>query len=223
MKKIFAVLLAVVIAASSLFIVASANSTPSTGVTPAVLITAEDLVSLSDSAQVVGGLTYELKSEGGIKFVTFTASNNDPWVVFGEAVNVGAANKYVVIKYRTADQGVQTIDFYLQIAEPHARGEQITADGEWHYTILNLETPFPENMASLWDGTIARFDVLNGNVEGTSLDIAEVAFFSSEADANAYTGGGSASNPGSGDAAIIAIAAVGCIALAGVVIAKKVK
>ena len=30
-------------------------------------------------------------------------------------------------------------------------------------------------------------------------------------------------NPGSGDAAIIAIAAVGCVALAGVVIAKKVK
>ena len=120
---------------------------------------------------------------------------------------------------------MKSIDFYLQVAEPHARGEEVIADGEWHYTILNLETPFPDNMTTLWNGTIARFDVMNGSaevsVEGAKLDVAEIAFFASEADAVAYTKG--PSNPGSGDAAIIAIAAVGCIALAGVVVAKKVR
>ena len=36
-------------------------------------------------------------------------------------------------------------------------------------------------------------------------------------------GTGAAANPGTADAAVIAIAAVACVALAGVVIAKKVR
>ena len=44
-----------------------------------------------------------------------------------------------------------------------------------------------------------------------------------EADTFTFVGTGAAANPGTADAAVIAIAAVACVALAGVVIAKKVK
>lgn len=196
-------------------------STPSSSVKPAKLITASELAALVDSAPHNQGVSYEAKDG----YLTFTAGHADPWVVFAEPLNVGTENKYAVIKYRTSDSNIKTIDFYLKVAEPHARGDEVTADGEWHYAILNLETPFPENMDSLWDGTIARLDVMNGtqevSVEGAKLDIAEIAFFASEADVAAYTRG--TSNPASGDAAIIAIAAVGCIALAGAAVAKKSK
>lgn len=44
-----------------------------------------------------------------------------------------------------------------------------------------------------------------------------------EADTFTFVGTGAAANPGTADAAVIAIAAAACVALAGVVIAKKVK
>ena len=44
-----------------------------------------------------------------------------------------------------------------------------------------------------------------------------------EADTFTFVGTGAAANPGTADAAVIAIAAVACVALAGVVIAKKVR
>lgn len=187
MKKLLAIAIIAVMTLGLFAVAANAAD-------PAVIVTADQLKELADGAEAVGGLTYEVKEDGGEKFIEFTSSNNDPWVVFKDALNVGKDNKFAVIKYKTSDSGVQTIDFYLQVAEPHAKGDTITADGEWHTTVLNLETPFPDTMTTLWDGTIKRFDVMNGNVEGAKLDIAFVAFFAAEADAKAYTGPAAASN-----------------------------
>ena len=84
-------------------------------------------------------------------------------------------------------------------------------------------------MDTIWDGTIARLDPLSGNgITSTSIDIASIEFFASEADAQAAAGGessqgGETTPPPTADAAVIAVAAVACIALAGVVVAKKVK
>ena len=171
----------------------------------------------------VNTVTAEVK-EGG-KYITFTAEGEDPFFAFPEPVNVGVDAKYAVIKYRYAGEGERTIDFYLKIAEPHARTAAIETDGEWHYAIIDCSVPYPDNMDALWDGTIARFDPLSGNgITGTSIDIASIAFYTSEADARAaMTDGQQQTNPGTSDASVIAIAAVACIALAGVVVAKKVR
>ena len=161
-------------------------------------------------------------------YVTFTADGDDPFFAFAEPLNPGAEAKYAVVKYRYEGEGERTIDFYLQIAEPHARAA-IETDGEWHYVIIDCSAPYPENMDTLWDGTIARLDPLSGNgITGTSIDIASIEFFASEADAQAAASGessqgGETTPPPTADAAVIAVAAVACIALAGVVVAKKVK
>ncbi len=156
----------------------------------------------------------------GDGFVTFTASGDDPFFAFAEPLNPGVDAKYAVVKYRTSGEGVGTLDFYLQIAEPHAQSDKLVTDGEWHYVVVDLSKPFPDNMDTIWDGTIARFDPMSGSVNGASIDIASIEFFTSEADALAST---DASNPGTADASVIAIAAVACIALAGVAVAKKVR
>ena len=59
---------------------------------------------------------------------------------------------------------------------------------------------------------------------GEIRDIAKVTYTSTVGvDSAAQQQGGEPTNPGTADAAVIAIAAVACIALAGVVVAKKVK
>ena len=159
----------------------------------------------------------------GDGFVTFTASGGDPFFAFAEPLQIGADAKYAVVKYRTSSN-VNTIDFYLQIAEPHAQSDKLVNDGEWHFIVVDLSKPFPDSMGdSLWDGTLARLDPMTGDLDNASIDIASIDFFTSEADAQAAANGGQPSNPGTADASVIAIAAVACIALAGVVVAKKVR
>ena len=60
--------------------------------------------------------------------------------------------------------------------------------------------------------------------DGTTVDFWKLTYTSTVgADPDAQQQGGGDDNPGTADAAVIAIAAVACIALAGVVVAKKVK
>ena len=190
----------------------------------ALSLNADDIYALFEGNTGANTVTAE-KKDG---YVTFTAGGEDPFFAFAQPLNPGADAKYAVIKYRYEGEGDRTIDFYLQIAEPHARAA-IETDGEWHYVIIDCSVPFPETMDTLWDGTIARLDPLSGNgITDTSIDIASIEFFASEADAQAAASeggqqGGNDDNPTTADAAIIAVAAVACLALAGVVVAKKVR
>ncbi len=213
MKKFLALAIVAVITVA-LCVSASASA--------ALRVDADKLYELFENNTGANTVTAE-KKDG---YVTFTASGDDPFFAFPEPLNPGVDAKYAVVKYRTGDEGVNTIDFYLKIAEPHAQSAGLTRDGEWHFVVVDLSKPFPESMDSIWDGTIARLDPMTGSVNGKSIDIAFIEFYASEAEANEAASEGAPeepSNPGSGDAAIIAIAAVGCIALAGAVVAKKVK
>ena len=201
------------------------GETPATSESKAALsLSADDIYALFEGNTAANTVTAE-KKDG---YVTFTAGGEDPFFAFAQPLNPGADAKYAVVKYRYEGEGDRTIDFYLQIAEPHARAA-IETDGEWHYVIIDCSVPFPETMDTLWDGTIARFDPLSGNgITDTSIDIASIEFFASEADAQAAASeggqqGGNDDNPTTADAAIIAVAAVACLALAGVVVAKKVR
>lgn len=193
-------------------------------VTPALSVSAAKLYELFSSSNGVNTLEAELKDG----YVAFTCGGDDPFFGFAEPLNPGVDAKYAVVKYKLTSEGERTIDFYVKIAEPHARAA-VETDGEWHYVVVDLSSVYPENMDSLWDGTVARLDPLSGNgITGTEIDIASIDFFASEADANALadgsaTIGGRPTNPTTADAAVIAIAAVAVIALAGVVVAKKVK
>ena len=214
MKKILALLIIAVMTVALCVSAAAAS--------PVLRVDADKLYELFENN--TGANTVSAEKKDG--YVTFTAAGDDPFFGFPEPLNPGVDAKYAVVKYRTSDEGVNTIDFYLKIAEPHAQSEGIVRDGEWHFVVMDLSKPFPESMDTLWDGTIARFDPMTGSVTGKSIDIAYFEFYTSEADAQAATRDAAPaepSNPGSGDAAIIAIAAVGCVALAGVVVAKKVK
>ena len=195
----------------------------------ALSVSAEKLYELFTTSSGVNTLEAELKDG----YVAFTCGGDDPFFGFAEPLNPGVDAKYAVVKYRLTSEGERTIDFYLKIAEPHAR-EAVETDGEWHFVVVDLTVPFPDNMDTLWDGTVARLDPLSGNgIAGTEIDIASIDFFTSEADANAFADGTAqteqpggdkpTTNPKTADAAVIAIAAVAVIALAGVVVAKKVK
>lgn len=195
---------------------AEAGSSASTGSKAALTVNADKIYELFETSPATNTVTAE-KKDG---YVTFTAQGDDPWFNFAEPLNPGADAKYAVVKYRTSNEGVGTVDFYLQIAEPHAR-ESVVADGNWNYVVIDMSVPYPDNMQSIWAGTIARFDPMSGSVTGASIDIASFEFYTSEADARAAASG--RTNPATADASVIAVAAVACVALAGVVVAKKVR
>ena len=77
------------------------------------------------------------------------------------------------------------------------------------------------NVANIGKGTHTLTMVVK-TADGTVLDVDSFSF-TQQLEGGSQEDPGAPANPGSGDAAIIAIAAVGCIALAGVVVAKKVK
>ncbi|MBQ7700723.1 MAG: hypothetical protein IJT49_10345 [Clostridia bacterium] len=194
-------------------------------VTAALSVDAAKLYELFTTSNGVNTLEAELKDG----YVAFIPGGDDPFFGFAEPLNPGVDAKYAVVKYRLTSEGERTIDFYVKIAEPHARAA-VETDGQWHYVIVDLSSTFPEDMATLWDGTVARLDPLSGNgISGTEIDIASIDFFTSEADANAFANGSAQpsqpsepTNPSTADASVIAIAAVAVVALAGVVVAKKV-
>ena len=195
-------------------------------VTPALSVSAAKLYELFTTSNGVNTLEAELKDG----YVAFIPGGDDPFFGFATPLNPGIDAKYAVVKYKLTSEGERTIDFYVKIAEPHARAAVVT-DGEWHYVIVDLSSVYPENMDSLWDGTVARLDPLSGEgITGTEIDIASIDFFASEADAQAFadgtaqsSGGKTPTNPRTADAAVIAVVAVAVVALAGVVVAKKVK
>ncbi len=184
MRKIIAIALsAMMIIALCLPVMAAAE--------PAFLETAEDLYNDLDGTSNPS-VVMTLDEADGVKFVHFDVTgNNDPWLTFKTPLNVGEANKYAAVKYRTSSAGVDSIDFYIAIDEPHAIARNIVADGEWHYTYADMSEGGSSNK---WDGngTIARFDMMAGSGTDWAIDIAEIAFFASENAATEYGEAGGA-------------------------------
>ena len=120
----------------------------------------------------------QLNGDFNEEYCTIYALGDDPFFMFANPLNVGENNKIAVIKYRSNDAGFLTMDFYLKIAEPHAQSDKVVTDGNWNYAIIDLSDGFGEPNP-LWDGTIARFDPMSGQVDGTSVDIALIKFFDS--------------------------------------------
>ena len=184
MRKIIAIALsAMMIIALCLPVMAAAE--------PAFLETAEDLYNDLDGTSNPS-VVMTLDEADGVKFVHFDVTgNNDPWLTFKTPLNVGEANKYAAVKYRTSSAGVDSIDFYIAIDEPHAIARNIVADGEWHYTYADMSEGGSSNK---WDGngTIARFDMMAGSGTDWAIDIAEIAFFTSEDAATEYGEAGGA-------------------------------
>ena len=184
MKKIIAIALsAMMIIALCLPAMAAAE--------PTFLETAEDLYNDLDGTSNPS-VAMTLDEADGVKFVHFDVTgNNDPWLTFKTPLKVGEANKYAAVKYRTSSAGVDSIDFYIAIAEPHAIARNIVADGEWHYAYADMSEGGSDNK---WDGngTIARFDMMAGSGTDWAIDIAEIAFFASEDAATEYGEAGGA-------------------------------
>ena len=177
MKKIIAIAIAAILIL--------AMCIPAMAAEPAFLETAEDLYNDLDTSSNPTVQT-TLDEEDGVEFVNFTvANNNDPWLTFSTPLDIGEANKYAAVKYRTTSAGVTSIDFYIAIDEPHALARGIITDGEWHYAYAEMDEGGASNK---WtgNGTLARFDMMAGTDSNWSIDIAEIAFFASEADAKAY-------------------------------------
>ena len=177
MKKIITAALAIVMVLSLCSISVFAADGPG------FLETAEDLYNDLDAAS---NSTVAMTLEDG--YVNFSvADNNDPWLLFKEPLPIGEANKYAVIKYRTSNSEVQTIDFYIAVDEPHAIARNIVTDGEWHLAYAEMDEGGDGNK---WagNGTWARFDMMAGTGTNWAIDVAWIAFFADEAAAKAYTG-----------------------------------
>jgi len=177
MKKFITVVLAIAMILSLCSISAFAAEGPD------FLETAEDLYNDLDADS---NKTVTMTLEDG--YVNFdVAENNDPWLVFKTPLEIGEANKYAVIKYRTSNTEVQTIDFYIAIDEPHAIAKNIVADGEWHLAYAVMDEGGDANK---WagNGTWARFDMMAGTGSNWAIDVAWIAFFANEDAAKAYTG-----------------------------------
>ena len=185
MKKVLALVAVLAMLVSVFALTASAAE-------PALLITPE---MLADSGNTFGSCTAEVATEGDLTYAHVETTADDPWIVLKPAPTTDVENKYVVIKYRTtADDSCIGGSLYAKIAEPHADFELIK-DGAWHTTVcdVSLAAPSiwgPDSPNTQWTGEFNRLDVLNGAPlnPGQEIDIAFVAFFANEADANAYDG-----------------------------------
>ena len=185
MKKVLALVAVLAMLVSAFALTAHAAE-------PALLITPE---MLADSGNTFGSCTAEVATEGDLTYAHVETTADDPWIVLKPAVTTDVANKYVAIKYRTtADDSCVGGSLYAKIDEPHADFE-LVKDGAWHTTVcdVSLAAPSiwgPDSPNTCWTGEFNRLDVLNGSPlnPGQEIDIAFVAFFANEADANAYDG-----------------------------------
>ena len=225
MKKILAIALAAVMTLAVLAVAVNAEAEP------ALLITADQIAAEGNMKSAGVGTVELVSDEGG--FARITSAGDDPWIAITPTPTTDVANKYAAIKYRSTTEKSTGIEVYTEIAEPHATtSEAFQNDGQWHTIVIDLSTA-----AAQWKGNFSRLDPMNaaGLPAGEVIDIAWVAVFADENDAKAYTGPKEGEptapidnptppdTPGTADASVIAIAAVACIALAGVVVAKKVR
>ncbi len=150
-----------------------------------------------------------------------TTTGADPWVSIPLDNVDTSVYKFFTIKY-SATKEIGTNNTYLMDTEKNpgysgtqgtwvSNGMGGTADGEVHELVYKM-SDFP-----LMEGTIltgVRFTGCNESDPGGVFTIESLVF---------STGENASGNPGTADASVIAIAAVAVVALAGVVVAKKVR
>ena len=92
-----------------------------------------------------------------------------------------------MIKYRTTVTNSTRNEIHLHSSK-HALGTinpyfDIIPDGQWHTVYINLAAWGLTDIENL---TQLRFDLLNGAPKGSTIDVAWVAFFETDADGAAY-------------------------------------
>ena len=222
MKKILALILTVILTCSVLAIVGNAE-----GETLKVIIGSEE----TTASLIPSGVSLEQSGDG---VIVTTVSAGDPWVsVELEGVDM-SVYKYFSVKYR-CDTEIGSNNTYMKTSgyigagdggdwDSHGMGG--TADGEWHIKEYSMEGTGTEagnnGYGTFKDQVITGIRLTACGAEGGKFEIAWLRFtvepYEEQAEQPVEP-----SNPGSGDAAVIAIATVGCIALAGVVVAKKAR
>lgn len=130
----------------------------------------------------------------GFEYAEIIASDGDPYFYphFQGNVTIDpATTQWVAIKYR-ANSAIDGAFIEIYASAPAAPGahETINGDGNWNVAVFNVKDAgnWDSNYGS--DQTRARFDPIEGGkaVDGAKIDIAWIAFFNNEADAQAYTG-----------------------------------
>ncbi len=119
-------------------------------------------------------------------YVTLSSiAGGDPYVT---AINLnttdGPTAKFLAIKYRTTVNRDGQV-FISSASGWTGQGDNATfsytSDGEWHLAVIDLNAVTALSGAA----TFLRYDFFTGG-EGESVDVAYIAFFNSEADAQAY-------------------------------------
>lgn len=179
MKRIFALLLAVVMVSSLFVIPAVWGDEPEAG-TDFFEITAAEMAA---PASVNDVSSYAAEREFGIDYVRFVASGIDPYFFFQPYKNPGVSRPWVLMLYRTDSSDIVN----MTIRNGTIYGEYVIypqKDGGWHFAVADLSSITGEYA---WDGRISRLDVMNfGAVSaGSYIDIASLKFFATEAEARA--------------------------------------
>ena len=221
MKKLIAVFIAVVMTVSVMAITANAD-----GETLKVYVGDTE----TTASLIPSGVSLEQSGDG---IIVTTDNATDPWVsVELEGVDL-SVYKFFTVKYR-CDTEIGSNNTYLKTAGYvgdaeggywDSNGMGGTADNQWHtkeYSIAGTGTEAGNNgFAAVADQTITGVRLTACGTVGGKFEVAWLRFTTEHYEEPAEQGG--QTNPPSGDAAVVAIAAVGCIALAGVVVSKKVK
>ncbi len=130
-------------------------------------------------------------------YVTLTATGEDPYYYLTAGM---VAAPYMVIKYRTtASEGMKGEMYIGNSAGPDPATSLInwglTCGNEWKCDILNIGDMGDYNVATNVLNHV-RFDFFANYEEGATLDVEYIAFFNTEADAQAYIDGNMHKLPG---------------------------
>ncbi|MBQ3870697.1 MAG: hypothetical protein II777_09135 [Clostridia bacterium] len=224
MKKVLAILIVAAMAISLMGVAVSAE-----GETLKIF-----LGDAEATADVVpgGGMTVE---QSGTGVIATNAGSGDPWisVEFAEGVDM-SVYKFFTVTYR-CDSEIGSNNTYMKTSgyigavdggdwESHGMGG--TADGEWHSVEYSMEgtdasNPGRNGFPTFTDQVIYGIRLTCCGTEGGKVEFASIRFTAEHYEEPQQEQPDEPSP--TSDAAIVAIAAVGCIALAGAVVAKKVK
>ena len=125
------------------------------------------------------------------EYLTFTVTGGDPYVAAIALESSATVTNRMYILYRTTVADASP-EFFVGSTGgwdghgDYKAGETYVSDGEWHVMVLDLST------VERFDGTTARylrFDLFSKDEvapAGSTIDVKMVAFFNSDADAEAY-------------------------------------
>jgi len=130
-------------------------------------------------------------------YITLTATGDDTYYSLSAGM---VAGPFMVVKYRTTvADGVCSEMFIGNSPSPHGITDNISwvleNDGEWHQAIIDIGSMEDYNPATN-ELNHVRFDFFQLNYEvGSTIDVEYIAFFNTEADAQAYIDGNMHKNP----------------------------